>query len=222
MRSAVPFRPVSRVARLAALASLASIALLQNSSFAAAPRVHAIVGARVVTAPGRVIERGTVVMRDGVITAVGANVAVPADARVWKADSLTVYPGLIDAYVVPTPATAPAAAMGPPAARRGAPPPPAAPRGPSSELGCVTPEVQVIRGAGLGKDQLEALRAAGFAAVRLAPGDGVVRGRSAVIGLGDGAPNANTLRDDDAQVMALQPVAGTYPGSLMGAIAVIR
>ncbi|HKQ56581.1 MAG TPA: hypothetical protein VJY35_01820, partial [Candidatus Eisenbacteria bacterium] len=74
------------------------------------PRVHAIVGARIVTAPGQSIERGTIVMRDGVITAVGANVPVPADARVWEGDSLTVYPGLIDAFVLV--AEPPAAAGG--------------------------------------------------------------------------------------------------------------
>jgi imidazolonepropionase-like amidohydrolase len=89
-------------------------------------------------------------------------------------------------------------------------------------LGSVTPELQAIRGAGLAKDQLDAMRAAGFTAVRLAPADGIVRGASGVIGLGDGALNENTLRTRDAQVMALQPVSGTYPGSLMGAIAVIR
>jgi len=221
--TASPTRGVRRwfsMPRCAALACLVVPLLGVSVVHAGTPRVHAIVGARIVPAPGQVIERGTIVMRDGVIIAVGANVAIPADARVWKADSFTVYPGLIDAYVVPAPA-APAAPAGPPA-RRGAPPPPAPVRGPGSELGCVTPEFEVIRGAGLGKEQLEALRAAGFAAARLAPGDGVVRGRSAVIGLGDGPANGNTLRDDDAQVMALQPVAGTYPGSLMGAIAVIR
>ena len=89
-------------------AVLTALALLgAPGARAATPRVHAIVGARIVTAPGQVIEHGTIVMRDGLITAVGAHVAVPADARVWNADSLTVYPGLIDAYVAP--ATAPAA-----------------------------------------------------------------------------------------------------------------
>jgi imidazolonepropionase-like amidohydrolase len=213
VRLALPALP------FAALACL--LVPLASPARAATPRVHAIVGARIIPAPGQVIEHGTIVMRDGVITAVGANVAIPADARVWKADSLTVYPGLIDAYVVPAVTPAGGAPMGGAAGRR-APAPVVPPRGPGSELGCVTPELEVIRGAGLGKDQLEALRAAGFAAVRIAPGDGVVRGQSAVIGLGDGPPNRNTLREDDTQVMALQPVAGTYPGSLMGAIAVIR
>src|SRR5215471_17658690 len=84
-----------------ALAALLALGLFSLPASAATPRVHAIVGARIVTGPGQVIENGTVVMRDGVITAVGANVPVPADARVWEGDSLTVYAGLIDAFVMP-------------------------------------------------------------------------------------------------------------------------
>ena len=64
------------------------------------PRVHALTGARIWQGPGRVIENGTIVIRDGVIEEVGASVTIPADARVWELDSLTVYPGLIDLGMV--------------------------------------------------------------------------------------------------------------------------
>ena len=36
------------------------------------PNVHAFINARIVQAPGKVISNGTLVIRDGVITAVGA------------------------------------------------------------------------------------------------------------------------------------------------------
>src|ERR1043165_9851696 len=68
---------------------------------------YAITGARIVTVSGANIERGTVVIRDGLIQAVGANVTAPADARVIDGTGLTVYPGLIDAYTslgIPQPA----------------------------------------------------------------------------------------------------------------------
>ncbi|MDH3284182.1 MAG: amidohydrolase family protein [Acidobacteriota bacterium] len=60
------------------------------------PRVYAITGATVVTAPGHVIENGTVMLRDGLIEAVGAGVAVPSDAEEIDGAGLHVYPGLID------------------------------------------------------------------------------------------------------------------------------
>ena len=44
---------------------------------------HALVGARVVTAPGQTMDSATVVIRNGVITAVGRNLKAPAGARVW-------------------------------------------------------------------------------------------------------------------------------------------
>jgi hypothetical protein len=58
---------------------------------------YALTGARIVTVSGPVIERGTVVVRDGLIAAVGASVATPPDARVIDGTGLTVYPGVIDA-----------------------------------------------------------------------------------------------------------------------------
>src|SRR5688572_24620619 len=63
----------------------------------APPNSYALTNARIVTAPGRVIERGTVVIRDGRIAAVGADVSAPADVQRIDLNGLTVYPGLIDA-----------------------------------------------------------------------------------------------------------------------------
>ena len=57
----------------------------------------AIRNAKIVTVSGPVINKGTVVVRNGLIEAVGENVAVPADAMLVEGEGLTVYPGLIDA-----------------------------------------------------------------------------------------------------------------------------
>ena len=43
------------------------------------------------------IQNGTIVFSNGLITAVGANVAVPSNATVIDGTGLRVYPGLIDA-----------------------------------------------------------------------------------------------------------------------------
>ncbi|MEE8615691.1 MAG: hypothetical protein V3T11_10835, partial [Roseateles sp.] len=63
----------------------------------ATPRWHALTGARLVLAPGQVVDNGTLVMRDGVIVAAGANLKPPAGARVWALPGRTVYAGFIDA-----------------------------------------------------------------------------------------------------------------------------
>ncbi len=187
------------------------------------PRAHAIVGARIVLSPGQVLERGTIVLRDGLISAVGAAVPVPADARVWEGEGLTVYPGLIDAYV--TPAAPPTPGPGPAggaAAPRPEPPPAAGSRGAAHLLASVTPDRRVVESAPLAKEQVEALRAAGFAVAQVAPAKGIVRGQSAVVALSGSAPSQSVVRADAAQVVAFAPERQGYPDSLMGAVAVVR
>src|SRR5690349_18248375 len=63
------------------------------------PGTHALVGARVVVKPGQVLDKATVIIRDGLIQSVGANVTIPADARVWDMQGLTIYAGFIDSYL---------------------------------------------------------------------------------------------------------------------------
>ena len=90
---AIPFTPACEPARAAPPSTEPVEGLHENT-----PAVHALVGARIVVAPGRVIGRGTLVVRDGVIEAVGPEAAVPGDARVWPMEGKTIYAGLIDAY----------------------------------------------------------------------------------------------------------------------------
>src|SRR4026207_75488 len=72
---------------------------------------YAITNARIVTVSGPIVERGTVVIRNGLIAAAGANITAPPDARVIDGAGLTVYPGLIDSYTnlaLPEPSPGPA------------------------------------------------------------------------------------------------------------------
>jgi imidazolonepropionase-like amidohydrolase len=105
-RSAVAtrFASVSAAILVAMLWTVAAIATPQNSSSGAngrasadnEPSVYAIQGAKIFTLAGAPIEGGTVLIRDGKIAAAGANVSVPADAKVIDAKGLEVYPGFFD------------------------------------------------------------------------------------------------------------------------------
>jgi imidazolonepropionase-like amidohydrolase len=64
---------------------------------AAAAAALAITNARIHPISRPVVERGTVVIRGGKIEAVGANVQVPAGAKIIDAAGAHVYPGFIDA-----------------------------------------------------------------------------------------------------------------------------
>ena len=82
-------------ARLAACATVLGM-LIAIGARADAPHIYAIKGARLVTATGAPIPSGTLVIRNGVIDAVGTDVQPPTTAMVIEGAGLTVYPGLID------------------------------------------------------------------------------------------------------------------------------
>jgi imidazolonepropionase-like amidohydrolase len=209
--------PAGSRARFALAAFVLVALLLPRLVLGATPRVHAIVGARIVTAPGKVIERGTIVMRDGVIEAVGANVTVPADARIWEGAGLTVSAGMIDAFVAPP---APERTRDRAAARSASQA--EGPEGAHHALSTVTPDRRVVEEDALDSKRVEALREAGFTVAHVVPESGILRGQSAALGLGDGTRNARLLKADAAQILSIETARVGYPGSRMGAIAVMR
>ena len=68
----------------------------QELSVAPVTRTIALENANIIPQPGQMIERGTVIIKDGLIEAVGQNVDIPVNAKVIDADSMYVYPGFID------------------------------------------------------------------------------------------------------------------------------
>lgn len=60
--------------------------------------MKAIVNGKVYTMAGDVLEKGIVLIKDGKIAAVGANVDIPSDAEVIDATGKIVFPGIIDAH----------------------------------------------------------------------------------------------------------------------------
>jgi hypothetical protein len=201
----------ARLRCLAAAAILLSSLATPNLFAAKPPRVHALVGARIVVAPGKVIEHGTIVIRDGTIVAVGKDVATPADARVWDGKGLTVYAGLIEPY---------SARSWPAGGKEGD----KAPQG-SLSNGTLHPERDMTLYA-VDESAAKKLREAGFTAALVAPKDGLLRGQSVVVELGSGDVNANLLRQSFAQHAGLKPVGRRseeqYPVSLMGTVALFR
>ncbi|MEO8337761.1 MAG: amidohydrolase family protein, partial [bacterium] len=73
----------------------ASLATLAASALSA--QTVAITGGKVYPVSGPAIDNGTVLMRDGRIVAVGANVAIPADAQRVDATGKWVTPGIVNA-----------------------------------------------------------------------------------------------------------------------------
>lgn len=188
---------------------------------------YAITNARIVTVSGPVIDRGTVVFRDGLIVAVGANVTPPADARVIDGTGLTVYPGIIDAntnLAIPRPTPTPGAGAGGGGfAGLFGQTTPSATSPNSPNLPGMQPEILASDLIRPGGTEIEAARTAGITAAHTAPRGNVFLGQSAFINLAGDTPQQMIVRSPVAQYIGLQPLGGgQYPGSLMGVFASVR
>jgi len=206
--------------------SLVSIVFV---SFAGAQRsaidTYAITNARIITVSGPTIERGTVVIRNGLIVAVGANVNAPPDARIIDGAGLTVYPGLIDSYTnlaLPEAAPSPSPGAGGGGGFFAAQPRPS-PGGPNStQPPGLQPEVMVEEVIRPGGTDIESSRNVGITTALTSPRTGIWMGQSALINLAGGTPQEMIVRSPVAMHVGFTPLRGAYPGSLLGVFATLR
>jgi imidazolonepropionase-like amidohydrolase len=198
-----------------------------NPQRPAAIDTYAITNARIVPVSGAEIARGTVVIRNGLIAAVGANVATPPDARVIDGAGLSVYPGLIDAN---TTLGLPAGATPQGGGRGGGGivvtqqqnAPSIAALNSTQPVG-LQPEVRADEFLRPGGDQIDNERNAGITSALTAPREGIFAGQSAFINLAGDAPQEMIVRSPVALHIGFTPLRnGGYPGSLLGVFAAMR
>jgi len=172
------------------------------------PAVHAFIDAKIVVAPGNVMERGTLVVREGTIVAVGEDIDAPQDARVWDCRGKTIYPGLIDAYSEVDVDTG--------ALKHGAP----------YWNDQVRPQLSVASqyDAGTHDGLNKKLRSQGVTARLAAPQGAIFKGSSAVVTTGDDGDAI--FKSEAAQHLRLTTDRRwgdrKYPNSPMGAVALAR
>ena len=209
------------------LYAFAAIGILLGSS--ASAQSYAIRNARIVTVSGATIENGTVVVRDGLIEAVGANIRVPADAQVFDGAGLTVYPGFIDALTnlgVPAPPARPTTGApgggGPNAAAAAAAAAASAQESNSNYPPGLRPEERTIDEVRAGEAQFETNRNAGFTTALTTGRTGIFNGQSALINLAGDSVSRMTLRSPVAMHVSFVTIPGRYPASLLGTFSALR
>ncbi len=175
---------------------------------------YALTDARVVQAPGQVLESATVVVRDGLIDAVGPNVEVPYDARRIAADSLVVYAGFIDGFSHAGIEMPDSDGEDEDDVDPGDPPPDRAGIQPDRSVrSFLTPE---------GSD-LEGLRKAGFTLGHVAPEGQMLPGTSAYVFYGGASADDMILEEGPALFAQVETADGyVYPATEMAVIAQMR
>ena len=188
------------------------------------PNVVALTNAKVVVAPGQVIENATLVVRDGYIAAVGANVAIPADAVRKDLSGKVIYAGLIDVfsnYGMPKERSQRSSGQNGGSSDSEA--------GPAHWNPAVLAEKNAAEMFKPDDQTAETLRKQGFTTVLSFQDKGVFRGNGALAFLGKGDPGELIYASGIAQGMSFNKNFRTrngdyrdYPNSLMGVIALIR
>src|SRR5688500_9218892 len=217
-----------------ALVALVLAIVITNAQVPAAP-AYAIRGAKIVPVSGAEIASGNIVLRGGLIEAVGANAVIPNDAIIIDGTGLTVYPGLIDmgnAAAIEAPADA-----GGGGGRGGAPAAPGQTREAverAKRASILRPDYQASENVRIEGPELVRLASAGITSVLATPGGNVFRGQSALVNvvappddpqIGSVADIRKTMTVVEAPValhVNFNPGGGPYPASLMGAISFVR
>ena len=169
--------------------------------------VIAIVNATVVPAPGVLLEKATIVVRDGKVADVGVGVAVPPEAQRIDLSGKTVYAGFVDAGIeLEVPALE---------ANKGTP-------HWNSEI---APERSMASVFSANEATMSKLRKAGITAALVAPRDGIIKGTSAVYLTSNQTSIDSLLKSDVAMHVRLTVARrgrDSYPSSPMGAVALAR
>ncbi len=153
----------------------------------------AIVGARIVTVSGAVIENGTVVIQNGKIAAVGANVSVPSGAERIDGKGLSVYPGMIDAGTNLGLAEITLGVNG---------------SVDLTEVGNMNADTKAIKGINPDSAHINVTRVNGITTVLSEPTGGIISGQAAVINLNGATPTEMALVPEFGLVINYPRVAG--------------
>ncbi len=184
------------------------------------PAVHVFTHCNIVRAPGDVLIDGSMVVRDGIVENVGKGIAAPQGAAVHDLHGFWIFPGFIDAwssYGLERPKKEPETpGQSPQYVSKE--------RGPGNWNEAVQPEFAAAPHINPDKKVAAELRALGFTTLHVVPNDGIFRGSSALLNLGEEQIHQELLRSELGSCMSWDKGATnqSYPSSLMGAVALIR
>ncbi|MEH6537397.1 MAG: amidohydrolase family protein [Psychroserpens sp.] len=180
----------------------------------------AFTNAKIYVTPTLVIDKGTLLIHDGKVVASGTSVSIPANAVVIDVSGKNIYPSFIDLYS--------AFGIEKPKRQGG--------RGFSQQFDAnregfywndhIRPEQNAIDHFKFDSKAASALRKAGFGVVNTHLQDGIMRGTGALVALtSEGGDAERILEDRSAAYLSLSKSlksGQSYPGSLMGTLALIR
>ncbi len=179
----------------------------------------AIINAKIYVTPTQVIEKGTLLIKDGKVVATGTTVSIPKNSTVVDATGKSIYPSFIDIY-----------------SSFGIEKPKRQGGGRSSQYDAsrtgyywndhVMPENNAIEKFSYDSKKADELIKAGFGVVNTHLQDGIIRGTGALVALNNNDGNeVRVLDTKSAQYLSFTKSVTSnqaYPSSIMGSMALLR
>jgi imidazolonepropionase-like amidohydrolase len=201
--------------------SFAQITFPRNGIYDERPNLYAFKNATIVVDANTVLENATLFIKNGIIENVGKDFQIPAGTVVYDLKGKRIYPSLIDIY----------SDYGMPEVKR--------PEGfrfggnaqfESNKKGAfdwnqaVRPEIDATAEFKFNAPKAEEMRKIGFGSALIHVNDGIVRGTSSMVSLGEGRENELILKGKASAHYSLNKGSSTqtYPVSMMGSVALLR
>lgn len=140
----------------------------------------------IVQQPGTVIDLGALIIRDGLIEAVGKGLTPPADAKTMEGDSLYVYAGFIDGL----------SHVGLSEPKRGERPEVKDPGNPPRHISGIQPERSVATMLKVGEKSIAEFRKLGFTTAHVVPYGKMLPGKGAIVQLHGRSAEEMVLREN--------------------------
>lgn len=190
-----------------------------NGTYDQRDGLYAFTNATVYIAYNKKIEKATLLIRNGKVEQVGANITVPKNAVTIDLKGKFIYPAFIDLY----------SNYGLPEAKRrenrdGKPQMESDKKGAYGWNEAIRPETQANALFDTDVKTAKSMRELGFAAALTHLQDGIARGSGAMVLLGNDAPQQSIVKGRASAHYSFDKGTSTqdYPESLMGSIALLR
>ncbi|PHN05421.1 amidohydrolase family protein [Flavilitoribacter nigricans] len=176
-----------------------------DQEIAPVTRTFVLKNATIITQPGQMIENGQILIKNGLIEAVGKSVSVPSNAKVIDVDSMYIYPGFIEGL-----------------SRTGVPRPKDEerreikdPGNPPNDAAGIQPERSVVDLLSADDSSIESMRKLGFTAAHVVPHGNMLPGQGAIILLGGSSPEEMVLASNTSLFSQLEGARRVYPATTM-------
>lgn len=167
---------------------------------------------RVVPKPGQLLEGHQLIVKNGLIEAVGKNLPIPAEAMVIAADSLFAYPGFIDAFShtgIPKPENKDQQKV-------------TDPGNPPDDVAGITPQKTVSETFKTGDKSIGDMRSVGFTTSNVSPRGLMLPGKTSLLLHLDEEVDKVSFKKDIGMTAQFTTNRSVYPSTVIGVMSKFR